>query len=290
MARKTEGSFSDLFMDNGGFDSEGSETLRISEIEPNKNQPRKTFDNETLRQLADSIREHGVIQPLIVRSLPNGNYQIIAGERRWRAAKMAGLTDIPVQIRNDLTEEQTMLIAMIENLQRENLNPIEEALGYRELMDKYDMTQENLAKVLGKARSSIANSLGLLTMPNGVQELLRNGSLSAGHCKALKKVKDEALMIELAHRAADGELSVRNVEAIARRETERLKEEAEGGGRQDKGIKKRISYYTEIEASLSELLGTKVRILEGKHVNALQISFKDKEQLEEIVRYFQDEN
>lgn len=283
MARKTEGSFSDLFMDNGGFGSDGAETLRLSEIEPNKNQPRKTFDNEALRQLADSIREHGVIQPLIVRSLPNGNYQIVAGERRWRAAKMAGLTEIPVQIRDDLTEEQTMQIAMIENLQRENLNPIEEAMGYKELMDKYKMTQESLAKVLGKARSSIANSLGLLNMPNGVQELLRNGSLSAGHCKALKKVKDEALMIELAHRAADGELSVRNVESIVRRESERLSEEAEG-----KEIKPRVSYYTEIEASLSELLGTKVRILEGKHMNALQIKFNNREDLENIVSYFQE--
>lgn len=289
MARKTEGSFSDLFMDNGGFENDEAQTLRVSEIEPNKNQPRKTFDNETLRQLADSIREHGVIQPLIVRSLPNGNYQIIAGERRWRAAKMAGLSEIPVQIRNDLTDEQTMQIAMIENLQRENLNPIEEALGYKELMDKYKMTQDSLAKTLGKARSSIANSLGLLNMPNGVQELLRNGSLSAGHCKALKKVRDEALMIELAHKAAEGELSVRNVEAIARRETERLKEEAENG-ENDKMIKKRLSYYTEIEASLSELLGTKVRILEGKHINALQISFNNKEDLEDIVKYFQDKN
>lgn len=285
MARKTEGSFSDLFMDNGGFDNDGVQTLRISDIEPNKNQPRKTFNTENLQQLADSMREHGVIQPIVVRSLPNGNYQITAGERRWRAAKMAGLTDIPVLIRDDLTDEQAAQIALIENLQRENLNPIEEAMGYKELMEKYKMTQESLSKALGKARSSIANSLGLLSMPNGVQELLRNGSLSAGHCKALKKVKDEALMIELAHKAADGELSVRNVEAIARRETERLKEETEG-----KQIKKRVSYYTEIEASLSEMLGTKVRILEGKHINALQISFKDKEQLEDIVKYFQDEN
>lgn len=283
MARKTEGSFSDLFMDNGGFGSDGAETLRLSDIEPNKNQPRKTFDSEALRQLADSIREHGVIQPLIVRSLPNGNYQIIAGERRWRAAKMAGLADIPVQIRDDLTEEQAMQIAMIENLQRENLNPIEEAMGYKELIDKYKMTQESLAKVLGKARSSIANSLGLLSLPNGVQELLRNGSLSAGHCKALKKVKDEALMIELAHRAAEGELSVRNVEAAVRREAERLSEETE-----DKEIKPRVSYYTEIEASLTELLGTKVRVLEGKHKNALQISFNNREDLENIVSYFQE--
>lgn len=281
MARKTEGSFSDLFMDNGGFGGDGAETLRLSDIEPNKNQPRKNFDNEALRQLADSIREHGVIQPLIVRSMPNGNYRIIAGERRWRAAKMAGLSEIPVQIRDDLTEEQTMQIAMIENLQRENLNPIEEAMGYKELMDKYKMTQEDLSKALGKARSSIANSLGLLNMPNGVQELLRNGSLSAGHCKALKKVKDEALMIELAHRAADGELSVRQVETIAGRETERLKEA-------EKEIRPRVSYYTEVEASLSELLGSKVRISEGKHGNVLQIGFNDKEQLENIVSYFQE--
>lgn len=285
MARKTEGSFSDLFMDNGGFGGDPAETLRISDIEPNKKQPRKTFDNEALRQLADSIREHGVIQPVIVRSLPNGNYQIVAGERRWRAAKMAGLKDIPVMIRDDLTEEQAMQLAMIENLQRENLNPIEEAMGYKELMDKYKMTQDSLSKVLGKARSSIANSLGLLNMPNGVQELLRNGSLSAGHCKALKKVKDDALMTELAHKAAEGELSVRQVEAIAKRETERLNEEAA-----EKEIRPRVSYYTEVEASLSELLGTKVRILEGKHSNALTISFKSKEQLENIVSYFQDKN
>ena len=187
MARKTEGSFSDLFMDNGGFDNDGVQTLRISDIEPNKNQPRKTFNTENLQQLADSMREHGVIQPIVVRSLPNGNYQITAGERRWRAAKMAGLTDIPVLIRDDLTDEQAAQIALIENLQRENLNPIEEAMGYKELMEKYKMTQESLSKALGKARSSIANSLGLLSMPNGVQELLRNGSLSAGHCKALKR-------------------------------------------------------------------------------------------------------
>lgn len=281
MARKTEGSFNDLFMDNGGVGDNSAQTLRISDIEPNKKQPRKTFDDEALRQLADSIREHGVIQPVIVRSLSNGSYQIVAGERRWRAAKMAGLKDIPVMIRDDLTEEQSMQLAMIENLQRENLNPIEEAMGYKELMDKYKMTQDSLSRALGKARSSIANSLGLLNMPNGVQELLRNGSLSAGHCKALKKVKDDALMIELAHKAAEGELSVRQVEAIAKRETERLNEEAA-----EKEIRPRISYYTEVEASLTELLGTKVRILEGKHSNALTISFRDRFQLEEIVRYF----
>lgn len=280
MARKTESSFDELFFDNN-VGEEGVSTLRISEIEPNKNQPRKSFNNETLKQLADSITEHGVLQPLIVRSIAAGNYMIIAGERRWRAAKMAGLSEIPVIIRDDLSDEQAMQIAMIENLQRENLNPIEEALGYKELIDKFGMTQDKLAQVLGKARSSVANSLGLLALPNGVQELLRNGSLSAGHCKALKKVKDAALMTELAHKAAEGELSVRQVEAIAKREAARLEEEKDR-----KELKPRLSYYTEIEVSLSELLGTKVRISEGKSGNVLQIDFSDKEQLEGIVKYF----
>lgn len=283
MGRRTEGSFSDLFADNGDLlGSEGKETIRVSDIEPNKNQPRKSFDEEALRQLADSIREHGVIQPLIVKTLDNGNYQIIAGERRWRAAKMAGLSDIPVVIRDDLSDKQAMQIAMIENLQRENLNPIEEALGYKELIDNYKMTQERLAAVLGKARSTIANSLGLLTMPNGVQELLKKGSLSAGHCKALKKIKDEAVMIEVAQRAASGELSVRQVEAIAKRESKSEQEQ-----NPEKELKHRVTYYTEVEASLAELLGSKVRISEGKRGNVLQIGFSDKEQLENIVKYFQ---
>ncbi len=280
--RKTEGSFSDLFSDNS-VGNESAQTLRISEIDPNKNQPRKNFDDESLKQLADSIAEHGVIQPLIVRPLTNGRYQIVAGERRWRAAKMAGLSDIPVQIRDDLTEEQTMQIAMIENLQRENLNPIEEALGYKEILEQSDLTQEKLAKVLGKARSSIANSIGLLTLPSAVQELLKNGELSAGHCKALKKIKDEALMVEAANRAAQGELSVRQVEQIAKRESVREEQE-----KKSRGIKPRLSYYTEIEASLEEQFGTKVKIAENKKGGVLQISFTSKEQLEDILRHFQE--
>lgn len=283
MARKTEGSFSELFMDNLG-ESEGVETLRLTDIEPNKNQPRKTFDADALKALADSISEHGVLQPLIVRSMPSGNYRIVAGERRWRAAKMAGLSEIPVIIRDDVTDEQAAQIALIENLQRENLNPIEEALGYKELIDQYGMTQEKLAKAVGKARSSITNSLGLLTLPTAVQDLLKDGDLSAGHCKALKKIKDEALMIEVAHRAANGELSVRQVEAITKRETERLDDE-----NKSQNIKQRLSYYTEIEASLSEILGTKVRIFEGKRGNLLQISFSDKEHLEDILKHFNED-
>ncbi len=278
MAKKRiNSSLSSIYDDNSLLeDSEGVTTLRLTEIEPNKNQPRKNFDKEMLEQLASSIRENGVIQPLLVRPLASGNYQIIAGERRWRASKIAGLSEVPVVIRDDLTEEQVMQIALIENLQRENLNPIEEAMGYKELIDNYKMTQDELARSLGKARSSIANSLGLLTLPKTVKDLLVDGSLSAGHCKALKAIKDPALMTEIALRAADGELSVRSIEAIAKREGKKKDEEQE--------IKPRISYYTEVELSLAEMLGTKVKIAEGKKTNTLQISFDDKEQLEGIMK------
>lgn len=275
--RRIKSDFSSIFDDNNlAEDSENLSSLRLTELEPNKNQPRKNFDKEALEQLATSIRENGVLQPLLVRPLATGNYQIIAGERRWRASKIAGLSEVPVVIRDDLSEEQVMQIALIENLQRENLNPIEEALGYKELIDNYNMTQDQLAKSLGKARSSIANSLGLLTLPKSVKDLLQQGELSAGHCKALKSIKDPALMTEIAYRAADGELSVRSIESIAKREAKKSEEKQEA--------KPRLAYYTEVELSLAELFGTKVRISEGKNTNTLQISFDSKEQLEGIMK------
>lgn len=278
--KKTESSFDDLFFDNNVEDGDSLNTLRISDVEPDKNQPRKTFDKEALEQLAMSISEHGVIQPIIVRSLPGGGYQIIAGERRWRAAKMAGLSEVPVVVRDDITEEQAMQITLIENLQRENLNPIEEAQGYKELIERYDMTQDDLSRAIGKARSSIANSLGLLSLPEGVKMLLQQGKLSAGHCRALKQIKDAAVMTELAHKAAEGELTVRAVEAIARRESRSAEEPAE------KEIKQKLTYYTEVEISLTEQLGTKVKIAEGKNSNTLQISFSDEDQLKGILEHF----
>lgn len=274
--KRIGGDFSSLFDDNSMEETDSLRTLRISEIEPNKGQPRKNFDKEAMEQLAESIRVNGVLQPLLVRPLATGNYQIIAGERRWRAAKIAGLSEIPVVIRDDLSEEQVMQVALIENLQRENLNPIEEAQGYRELIDTYKMTQDQLSKALGKARSSIANSLGLLTLPIGVRDLLADGRLSAGHCKALKAIKDPALMTEIAVRASEGELSVRSIEAIAKREAKREEAQTE--------VKPRMAYYTEVEISLTEALGTKVKICEGKKTNTLQIAFEDKEQLEGILQ------
>lgn len=279
--KKTKSSLDALFDDNDIENAEGLTTVRLSSVEPNKAQPRKDFDSESLAQLADSINKHGILQPLIVRSLPSGGYQIIAGERRWRAAKMAGLSEVPVVVRDDLKDEQIMQVALIENLQRENLNPLEEALGYKELMDNYHMTQEELSQAIGKARSTIANSVSLLSLPNGVKKLLESGELSAGHCKALKAISDPALMTELANKAAQGELSVRQVEQIAKREAKRLEEAS-----RTREIKPRATYYTEVEVSLAEQLGTKVKISEGKRGSTLQICFEDEEQLKGILKHF----
>lgn len=279
--KKAKSSLDALFEDNDIESAEGLTTVRLSNIEPNKAQPRKEFDSESLAQLAESINKHGILQPLIVRSISSGGYQIIAGERRWRAAKMAGLSEVPVVVRDDLKDEQIVQVALIENLQRENLNPLEEALGYKELMDNYNMTQEELSKVIGKARSTIANSISLLALPNGVKKLLQSGELSVGHCKALKSVSDPALMTELANRAAMGELSVRQVEQIAKREAKRIEE-----AQRSKEIKPRATYYTEVEINLAEQLGTKVKISEGKRGSTLQISFDDEEQLKGILKHF----
>jgi len=280
--KKTDSSFDELFFDNDVVSGENLSTLRISEVEPNKNQPRKNFDKEAMEQLASSIREHGILQPIIVRSISSGNYQIIAGERRWRAAKIAGLSEVPVVIRDDITEEQAMQFALIENLQRENLNPIEEAQGYKELIDKYHMTQDQLSHTIGKARSTIANSLGLLNLPDGVKKLLQERKLSAGHCKALRQIKDDELMTKIAIQAAEGDLSVRQVEAAARREAKRIKAKEEN----ELISPSRPSYYSEVEISLSNTLGTKVKIYEGGNENKLQISFDDLEQLKGILKHF----
>ena len=202
--------FDSIFDDNSFDEDEGITTLKLTDIEPNKSQPRKNFDIEALNTLADSIRQNGIIQPLLVRSMPDGTYQIVAGERRWRAAKMAGLNEVPVFIK-ELSDIQAQQIALIENLQRENLNPIEEANGYKELMDRFGMTQEDVARVVGKARSSIANSLRLLSLPPIIAEMVSNNELSAGHCKVLLGVTNNKDMVELAHRAAGKDVSVREM-------------------------------------------------------------------------------
>ena len=186
-----------LFVDNATQDSERM-TLRISEVEPNRDQPRRAFDETALNELADSIREHGVMQPILVRPLTAGGYQIVAGERRWRAAKLAGLTEIPAVVK-ELTELAAMELALVENLQREDLNAVEEALGYRKLMDSFSLTQEQVAAKVGKSRPAVANALRLLQLPEKVLQLLRDGKLSAGHARALAALSDPAVLLPLAY-------------------------------------------------------------------------------------------
>ncbi len=247
-------------------------TLRTAEIEPNRDQPRKIFSDESLTALADSIREHGMLQPILVRPLSTGGYQIVAGERRWRAARMLGLDEVPVNIK-ELSDSETMQIAIIENLQRENLNPIEEANGYNELLEKFDMTQDQIAKMVGRSRSAIANSVRLLTLPKPVVKMLENGDISAGHGRALLGFENESLLLDTAMRAADGGLTVRQVENAARKSTENPPEPSE------KSNKRIDNYFVEMELSLNESLGRKVKVDYGKNKGALILEFYDKEDL-----------
>lgn len=263
-----------LFSDNTN-EVQVKKTLRLSELEPNRDQPRKSFSDEAITALADSIREHGMLQPILVRPLSTGGYQIVAGERRWRAARMLGLSEVPVNIR-ELTDIETMQIALIENLQRENLNPIEEALGYNELIENYGMTQEKVAKMVGRSRSAVANAVRILSLPERVQKLIENGSLSTGHAKALLGFENEELLIATALKAADGGLTVRQVERAAQKSAEDdCNENAPSNRKID-------NYFVEMELSLNERLGRKVKVDYGKNKGVLVLEFYDKEDLAAI--------
>lgn len=274
MAKKGLGSGLDtLFMDNTN-DIQVKKTLRTSEIEPNRDQPRKVFSDEAIAALADSIREYGVLQPILVRPLGTGMYQIVAGERRWRAARMLGLDEVPVNIK-ELSDLEAMQIAIVENLQRENLNPLEEASGYSELIEKFGMTQEKVAKLVGRSRSAVANAVRLLTLPESVQKMVENGDLSAGHARALLAFDDEELLISTAHKAAGGGLTVRQVEKIAQKSTEETPEKPVSDTKID-------NYFKEMEISLNETLGRKVKVDYGKNKGALILEFYDKDDLAEL--------
>ena len=264
------GGFESLFSDNTN-DVQVKKTLRTSDIEPNRNQPRKNFDDEAIVALADSIREHGMLQPILVRPIGTGGYQIVAGERRWRAARMLGLDEVPVNIR-ELSDAEAMQIAIIENLQRENLNPVEEAGGYNELIEKFGMTQEKVAKMVGRSRSAVANAVRLLSLPERVIKMLENGEISAGHGRALLGFENEELLIATALRAADGGLTVRQVERAAQKSTEA----AEITSASDKRID---NYFKEMELSLNERLGRRVKVDYGKNKGTLILEFYDKEDL-----------
>ncbi len=275
-----------LFDDNSTDNSRSSQIIRLSDIEPNKGQPRQEFDKEALSTLADSIKQHGLLQPLVVRPLPSGAYQIVAGERRWRACRMLGIDEVPVFIK-ELTDAQTMQIALIENLQRENLNPLEEAQGFRELMDNYSMTQEDVAKTVGRSRSAVANSLRLLTLPSGAMRLLKDGDITAGHAKALLSITDESLADDIASRAAKGELTVRDIEKIA------AKHRREGNvdkKNPPSPVELPDSFYKEMEIGLRDALGRRVKVTMGSKKGSLEIEFTTKEELSDLAKLLTGEN
>lgn len=264
-----------LLMDNAVEEISPSSAvkLKIMDIEPNRAQPRKDFADDALSELADSIEKYGVLQPLLVRPLGDG-YQLIAGERRWRAARMAGLAEVPVVIR-EMTDEEAATLALIENLQREDLNPVEEAFGFRKLMDDFSLTQEEAAEKVGKSRPAVANALRLLKLPSEVLDLLRAGSISAGHARALLAFPTEAEMIVTANLIAEKGISVR--------ETERLAKKASKPKKETPPTARRVPYYEQIELTLTEALCRKVRIQNGKNdTGTLEISFNSKEDLERI--------
>lgn len=263
-----------IFIENDSENNNSGVTLKISEIEPNRSQPRKEFDEKALSELAESISEHGLLQPLLVRPLTLGGYEIVAGERRYRACRMAGLTEVPVIIR-ELSESETMELALIENLQREDLTPLEEAMGYEVLMNEHGFTQDEVSKSVGKSRPAIANALRLLKLPEGVKELLKENKISAGHARALLSLENEENMLELAELIVAKDLSVRQTEKLCKKASKEKKPETP---------EKKPSYYSMVELALNEALGRKISISKnkGKEGGVLQIEFYSDEELTEL--------
>ena len=255
----------------------GSLSLPISQVEPGVKQPRKRFDEDSLHDLADSIRTHGVIQPLTVRRLSSGYYQIIAGERRWRAAKLAGLREIPAVI-IEADDRKVMELGLIENLQREDLNPIEEANGYHVLIDEYGMTQEEVAKRVGKSRPAVANALRLLALPDAVHQLLEEGKLSAGHARAILSVPSGELQKKLAQKVIAEDLSVRQTEALAKRLAAGEKEPPSPSPGPDLSI-----YLRAAEKDLAARFGRKVHIVNGKKKGKVELEYYNPEDLNALL-------
>ena len=250
-------------------------TLKIVDVEPNREQPRKDFDDEKLEELASSIKEHGVIQPILVSHSENGFYSIIAGERRWRAAKKAGIKTIPAIIK-DFDNLKIQEVALIENLQRENLNPVEEALGYKKLMEDFSLTQEQISSKMGKSRSSVANSLRLLNLAPDVLDALKNNKISFGHAKVILSLDDKTKQSELAKKIIDGDLSVRA--------TEQLLKEKDTKPAKNKKVNLSVKLaFEKIEKSISSALGTNVKIADKGNKGTIQISYYSKEELERII-------
>ncbi len=268
-----------LFTENE-TESKLPKTLRLTEIFPNKSQPRTDFDDEALSALSRSIKQHGVLQPLLVRPLPSGGYQIVAGERRWRAARMAGLEEVPVVIK-ELDDRKTMELALVENLQRENLNPVEEALGYKELMDLYGYTQEQVSSIIGKSRSSVANSLRILGLDEQTLSMVRSGEVSMGHAKVLAGVEDRNLRGELALKVKRDMLTVRNLEELVK---------AASVPKKPKTPVRKDVFLKEIELSLADTLGRKVTVNGKKGKGKLEIEFYSEDDLAAIAKALENIN
>ena len=264
------GDFEEVSQENGPY-----KLLPVYKVEPNADQPRRDFDEVELQQLADSISVHGVIQPLTVRELPTGYYQIIAGERRWRAARMANLSEIPAVV-VEADDKKAMELALIENLQRQDLNPVEEALGYQSLIADYGLTQEDTAARVGKSRPAVANALRLLQLPQNVLEMVRNGKLSAGHARAVLSIKQEKKQVEAANKIAALGLSVRQAELLCKN----MSKEPE---KKEVPVTLAVDYVAECEKSLSKHLGRGVKIVNGKRKGRFELEFYGQEDLQNLL-------
>ena len=269
-----------LFLDNSAMENENSTTmLNINEVEPNRNQPRKNFNQKALEELAKSIEQNGIIQPILVRPMSDGSYQLIAGERRWRAARMAGLHEVPVTIR-EMTDVEASVFALIENLQREDLNPVEEAEGLKSLIESYEFTQEEAADRVGKSRTAVTNTLRLLKLPSPVLQMLGDGKITAGHARALLGLDEEKEMLRIAETTVAQELSVRQVEKMVKYANQGEK------AKPKKRDKKRDKYYDEVEIALTNVLGRKVKIYlsPSGHKGTLEFEFFGKEDLTKLAK------
>lgn len=251
------------------------ETVPISKVEPREGQPRIKFDEDALSELAESIASYGILQPITVRKLDSGYYQIIAGERRWRAARLAGLKEVPVQI-IEADDRRAMELALVENLQREDLDPIEEARGYRRLMDDFGLTQEEAAQAVGKSRPAVANSLRLLTLGNEVLSLVSSGDLSAGHARALIPLKDPAEQLQAALTVVKKQLSVRETENLVSRQTSKAKEKEEKNA-------DAVDYAREVEKNLENALGRKVKLVNSARQGKIELQFYGADDRENLI-------